>query len=362
MSLVKLFGFQNRVKKNSELERKINVLLAIYLMTIGNLLVTVLLGVFEGRLVSSLEDFSLICFFVLNLIYLRKSLNYDIAALSGVIVAALFIWHVTRGDLPQHTVFFLYAYPVGTAFIVGFRKGLLLSALLLIGVVGNMLYHFLFTPESFYTAQVVVRVIISYLLVTFFSFTLEYLRAESQHRLENTNRQLEALSLKDPLTSLYNRRFFDMTMEREERSYRRRKRAFTLLLLDIDYFKEYNEQFGCDMADRSLVRIGEALSKSASRATDYICRYARDEFAVILTETELKGAQRVAEVIQKNLHYLGIENGQRGRLTASIGIVEMGTFGITNSASILKAADQALKQAKTDGRDRFVVYSEPEPS
>ncbi len=162
-------------------------------------------------------------------------------------------------------------------------------------------------------------------------------------------------AIRDPLTSLYNRRYMQESLEREVHRARRLERPLSVMILDIDHFKRYNDAFGHAAGDDALRLVGETLLCSV-RAEDLACRYGGEEFVVILPECPLQQAVVRAEQVRSRLKELYAERAGElpDVLTVSIGVA---AFGETtdNVDLLIKFADQALYQAKRDGRDRVVI-------
>ena len=170
---------------------------------------------------------------------------------------------------------------------------------------------------------------------------------------------LEELSLIDPLTQIPNRRRMDENLESEWKKALRGGRPLSILMIDIDYFKGYNDHYGHGAGDECLCRVAEVLSDGVSRSGDMVARYGGEEFAVILPETDLQSALLIAErlrqlVLGLNLPHAASRLGTR--VTVSIGCATMDTAtSITRATDLLQKADSMLYQAKKMGRNR--VYA-----
>ena len=164
----------------------------------------------------------------------------------------------------------------------------------------------------------------------------------------------EEAAFTDHLTGLANRRRFERQLEREVGRVLRFGHPFSLLMADIDNFKNLNDTFGHDAGDDAIRRIGRVL-REGTRGIDLAARIGGEEFAVLLVETGQTGAMEVAERLRVAIKALDIPSG--AQITASFGVAECPTDAQTASG-ILKAADVALYEAKRNGRDR-VVMMEP---
>jgi diguanylate cyclase (GGDEF)-like protein len=172
---------------------------------------------------------------------------------------------------------------------------------------------------------------------------------------------LRTQSLSDPLTGLYNRRFLDDALQREVARAQRSKLPLTVLMVDVDHFKRFNDTFGHEAGDIALRAIGRLL-REHFRLSDHRCRYGGEEFTVIMPDAPLEGARKRAEELREAAERLEIsQSGQAlGPITLSLGLATMPAHGTTPQA-LLEAADAALYQAKQAGRNRVVVSGTGEP-
>lgn len=191
----------------------------------------------------------------------------------------------------------------------------------------------------------------------------EYLIAVSRDNSERLQleAQLQRLSQLDGLTGLYNRRYFDQQLLAEWRRLRRLDAPLALLMLDIDYFKPYNDALGHQAGDDALRRVSAALRESLNREGDTACRYGGEEFAIILVNTHQEGAEQVAARIHAAVSSLDIKHPSSplGRLTLSIGITVVDPVINEQPGELLAQADQALYRAKHEGRNRTCLWQPP---
>lgn len=177
---------------------------------------------------------------------------------------------------------------------------------------------------------------------------------QKQRQLEIANRNLEELAQRDSLTKLYNRRSFENHLEQERHRCQRAKAPLSLLMLDLDYFKQYNDKFGHVAGDEALQTIARVLILEA-RKSDFVARLGGEEFAIILPETSAKGSRQIAERI---LLAITEANQAPHELTASIGLLTVSPENIdltnTDNQYLVQQADQALYQAKDNGRNCLV--------
>ncbi|WP_204137840.1 diguanylate cyclase [Halomicronema sp. CCY15110] len=168
--------------------------------------------------------------------------------------------------------------------------------------------------------------------------------------------QLAERATTDALTQLANRRRFDQYLGEVWQQHHRRQSAIALLMLDIDFFKRYNDHYGHPQGDECLRQVSQALSQAVKRTIDLVARYGGEEFAVVLPDTEIAGALEVAAAIQAGVAQLNIEHRESpfGLITLSCGVAADLPQNQDSPDYLIKAADQALYQAKTSGRNRVV--------
>ena len=160
------------------------------------------------------------------------------------------------------------------------------------------------------------------------------------------NAQLAALATLDGLTGVKNRRAFDERLQEELQRFARHRQALSLLLLDVDQFKPYNDAYGHLAGDDVLRALGRVLQAEA-RSTDFVARYGGEEFAVILPNTDVGDARRAAERLRRAI---AAGPWPDRPVTASIGVTTV-VAGATDAASLIGAADQALYHSKSAGRN-----------
>jgi diguanylate cyclase (GGDEF)-like protein len=159
------------------------------------------------------------------------------------------------------------------------------------------------------------------------------------------------LTFTDELTGLHNRRFFERELKRESEGARRFGRSLALLVLDVDHFKAYNDTFGDGAGDEALRRVAGHLADAVPRRLDAVARYGGEEFVVLLPETDLEGARLVAERIRASVEQ---SDDFRRPLTLSAGVAVAQGDDCDPEGLVLRA-DEALYQAKRDGRNRVRV-------
>ncbi|MBE9050669.1 diguanylate cyclase [Nostocales cyanobacterium LEGE 11386] len=179
-------------------------------------------------------------------------------------------------------------------------------------------------------------------------------QSELYQQLQLANQQLENLAMVDQLTQIANRRRFDRQLDHVWRHLLREQGLISLLLCDIDYFKQYNDTYGHTAGDDCLRLVAQALKQTVKRFTDLAARYGGEEFAVILTKTDTDGAFQVAQKIHAAIQQLNIPHAAsvvKPHVTLSIGIATVIPSFDMVSLDLIEAADLALYQAKAHGRN-----------
>jgi len=174
--------------------------------------------------------------------------------------------------------------------------------------------------------------------------------------LSQNMQKLEKMARIDELTGLSNRRHFDEVFDKEWKDYQRTNKPLSLLICDIDHFKQYNDTYGHKEGDNCIQQVCQAISEAVFRPLDTACRYGGEEFALILPDTPLVGAQKIAQLINDNIKAFKLahtSSSVSAYVTLSIGIATMPDCDLANIDDFFKAADKALYQAKENGRNRI---------
>lgn len=182
-----------------------------------------------------------------------------------------------------------------------------------------------------------------------------YALREMQRQLEITNSELQRLSSTDTLTGLANRRIFDETLKKEWRRAFRDNTWFTVLMIDIDHFKLFNDHYGHQAGDEALHRVAQGLDTIIRRPGDLLARYGGEEFGVILANANIEGAQAISQrfidVVQ-NLNINHINSTTSDRITISVGSASVIPTKQYSPEIVLQSADKALYEAKDKGRNQ----------
>jgi len=181
--------------------------------------------------------------------------------------------------------------------------------------------------------------------------------AKLEKKVDERTKELQALSYQDGLTEIANRRKFDRELEQEWHRAMRHQESLSLILIDIDFFKFYNDNYGHLQGDECLKQVSKILSQTSQRITDIVARYGGEEFVVLLPQTNLEQAKALAEkfrqrIIEGNIEHKFSNIVKTKLITISLGVSSMTPLLDTSSELLIKEADIRLYQAKKNGRNR----------
>jgi diguanylate cyclase (GGDEF)-like protein len=190
---------------------------------------------------------------------------------------------------------------------------------------------------------------------------------ERTEDLKRANEQLTLLSMRDGLTGIPNRRMFDDSLKQEWRRAMRDKTHLSVILGDVDFFKDYNDAHGHLQGDQCLIAVAAAMQQQMQRPADLVARFGGEEFAVILADTDADGAGHVAQSLRRAVMELHLEHGHSDVadcVTMSFGVAAMiplSEDGDQGMDELLQRADRAMYQSKRLGRNRVVIWSDDQP-
>lgn len=206
------------------------------------------------------------------------------------------------------------------------------------------------------------------------SFVVLNAKIRAMHRLETmrgkllqmsgelsaANRELELISQQDSLTRIANRRHFDAYLSQELKRALRQQSDLSLILIDIDHFKRFNDRYGHQSGDGCLKQVASALAAGCRRPTDLAARYGGEEFAIILPETSLTGAVAISDALREAVAELAVPHADSDVsdfVTMSQGIVSIIPDLQATTEGLIKRADLALYEAKSKGRNRHIAFA-----
>ncbi|MBK8970446.1 MAG: diguanylate cyclase [Hahellaceae bacterium] len=193
---------------------------------------------------------------------------------------------------------------------------------------------------------------------------LENLVERRTHELEEANRHLRQQTLLDGLTGIGNRRRFDETVAVEWLRAQRNQSPLSICLIDVDFFKRYNDFYGHIAGDDCLKQVAQTLHMSIKRSADSVNRYGGEEFVILLPETTSVAAKAIAERCRRAVEALALPHAQSEAssvVSISVGIACANSYyELTSAEALVHCADAALYRAKMEGRNRVICYVPPQ--
>jgi len=180
-----------------------------------------------------------------------------------------------------------------------------------------------------------------------------------QGKLEESNRILQRLSVLDGLTGIANRRHFDEILKQEWKRGHREGWNIAIIMIDVDFFKKFNDNYGHQGGDDCLKRVASTLSNTLHRPGDFIARYGGEEFVVLLPNTDAEGTAVIAEQMRSNIEAQNIDHALSSvsnHVTISLGVASVLPDDAAPPEDLVAKADEALYKAKAAGRNRYVIY------
>ena len=191
-----------------------------------------------------------------------------------------------------------------------------------------------------------------------FNKAIVKLRIKNYLDLKIKNDMLEKLSMYDGLTNIRNRRFFDETFEKTFSEIKRDKKSLAVLMIDIDFFKPYNDNYGHGQGDETLRKVAKALEKTIKRPTDFVARYGGEEFVILLKDINKDGVEAVANNLLNAVRELKITHEFskiENYVTISIGASFYNSNSDITKLELLLKADETLYNVKNSGRNNFAI-------
>ncbi|RMF15969.1 MAG: GGDEF domain-containing protein [Gammaproteobacteria bacterium] len=269
-----------------------------------------------------------------------------------IIVGMLFAYLAATGGESNTGILWWYVFPPFVFYLVGLKRGLLMMGLMALIIL--IVFNFPQLPfvRAEYSLDFQIRFLASMSFLTTFCYVLDYSRRKTADELLNMARLYEQASRTDELTQLPNRRDMRQRLDQEYYRYKRHGRHFSVILLDIDHFKQINDTFGHDAGDFVLTRFAEIVNDTI-RKMDAAARWGGEEFLVLLPDTSLVQALALAERLRENVEQARIRYKQTViPVTTSAGVCSIGQT--KDLEALLKQADINLYQAKIKGRNRVI--------
>ena len=263
------------------------------------------------------------------------------------------------GGLSSPIIAMIIVYIMISTFLVDYHKAFRNT---LAAIVMLLAIAILQEGGGFFASESVMSLLAYYFMFAFTYFVSGYL-SKNLHRneelLQELLQQTQELSITDGLTGLYNQMHFFELLERETKNSQRHDLSYSLIIFDVDHFKNFNDRNGHLRGSETLKDIA-AIMKKKFRSTDLLAKYGGDEFVIILPQTDKVGAYLAAERLRESVEkqpFPGAETQPQKKITLSIGLASYPEHGL-NEEEILNRADKSLYFAKESGRNRTVIYHE----
>ena len=316
-----------------------------------------IIAIFEQRYILGTTLLISSVIFLIAFASQQKTNNTKIASIITTFsLYSLMIYLVYSGGVDNTGPIWMFMVSPVSLFIRGLRQGLIDITLFLI-----IISVIIFVPDTYisnesYSSEFKLRLILSFLTVTFLSACYEYSREQSQRHMQKLSKEYQQLALHDHLTQLPNRRHALQKLEFERPSAIRNQDSLSIIICDIDHFKSINDELGHNAGDHALTELSK-LFTGLIRAQDMVARWGGEEFLFILPSTTSTSAITVSDKIHQSLKTANITyEGKKISITVSMGIAVLKTDLPIDET--INAADHLLYQAKDNGRNQ--TCSEPE--
>ena len=278
-------------------------------------------------------------------------LDFDLVALALTVFFS--------GALNSPVIAMFIVYIMISTFLINYHKAFrnTLKAMLLLLAIA-----LLQNSENFFSSQQILNMLAFDFMFVFTYFVSGYLSKnlrDNEDLLKNLLQQTRELSISDGLTGLYNQMHFFELLDLETKKSLRYDLNYSLIIFDVDHFKNFNDSNGHLRGSETLKAIG-AIMKNKFRSTDLLAKYGGDEFVIILPQTDKVGAYLAAERLRESIEkrvFPGAETQPQKKITISIGLASYPEHGLTDE-EILNHADKSLYFAKESGRNRTIIYND----
>ena len=278
-------------------------------------------------------------------------LDFDLVALALTVFFS--------GALNSPVIAMFIVYIMISTFLINYHKAFrnTLKAMLLLLAIA-----LLQNSENFFSSQQILNMLAFDFMFVFTYFVSGYLSKNLRYNedlLKNLLQQTRELSISDGLTGLYNQMHFFELLDLETKKSLRYDLNYSLIIFDVDHFKNFNDSNGHLRGSETLKAIG-AIMKNKFRSTDLLAKYGGDEFVIILPQTDKVGAYLAAERLRESIEkrvFPGAETQPQKKITISIGLASYPEHGLTDE-EILNHADKSLYFAKESGRNRTIIYND----
>jgi diguanylate cyclase (GGDEF)-like protein len=319
----------------------------------GMFLLNLFQHVYNLMIVTGIFSAMCVVSFIILIVFHKDTFASYVISIS---TAAMLISFLINGGIDGFSPIWACLLPSVAMFFLGMKRGAILSLTMLV-----ILLLCFWTPLSGlllykYNKTFMTRFPIVYFSSFLMALALEYVRRSTYNKMRSTMDMLDKLGKIDPLTQIENRRFFDLKLVELWGIILRANGKISMLMIDVDCFKSYNDKYGHMAGDKVLVEVAKTINTAINRKTDFAARWGGEEFAVLLPLTDQNGAKKVAERIRKKVREKNIPHEYTNTLekfiTVSIGIATVSPSKFNSYYDLLKLSDDSLYQAKSDGKNQ----------
>ena len=307
---------------------------------------------FQNNMELFYMEIVLLSFVIMIYILLKSTKNMVLIA--NLIIGLAFIGCflvVYISKAADYTPLWAFLFLFYATILLGHKKGLIFSSILFVSIY-CMMWHWIGEYVSTYEF---VRYIFISLVLMFISFLYEYSSQKYFMKLEDLNTTLQEMTRIDALTTLFNRKYFDEIFTKQVNINKRDNKLLVFAIMDIDYFKKYNDTYGHQAGDSVLKEISQLFKASAKRAGDYVFRVGGEEFTILLNVANEIDSLKMMDKIRKDVESLEITHEKSeiaNVITISIGLYIIKPDDKNDYETIYRLCDNALYKAKERGRNR----------
>lgn len=283
------------------------------------------------------------------------------SGLSGLIIGlfslVLIISFLFDGGVDGFSPFWMCLVPFVSFFIYGLKKGMYIGVtvvLMVVAILWTPVSNYLIYP---YSDSFIIRFPILYAACLLIAWAFEFVRHYTYLKLKTTINQLENLTRIDELTKIENRRAFNIRLNELWLLFSNKDSYISILMLDVDYFKKYNDTYGHLEGDKVLKNIAETICSVVNKKDGFVARWGGEEFVILLPFYDLDGARTIGEEILSAIRLSAIPHRatelESGIITVSAGLATAFHNNIEDSNKLIELADQSLYEAKNSGRNRI---------
>lgn len=267
-----------------------------------------------------------------------------------ITIGVIFVVYYSKGQ--DNTYLWLFVANFFFMFMFGYKKGLICTGLLFVAIF-SIMYSFLGETIS---QDGYIRLVVVSIILALIAYVYEYSIQSTLLRLEKTQKELKEMTRVDSLTTLFNRRYFDKVFPEQIKISKRNTKLLVFVILDIDYFKNYNDEYGHQAGDEVLKKVSLSMKNTIHRPDDFVFRVGGEEFGVLFNADDTQRAIELVERIRESIEELNIPHigsGCSPYVTISAGFYIIEPNCELAYEAVYRICDRALYEAKQNGRNQI---------